>query len=63
LKFDPNNAKAHNNLSNFYKGNNPTKEGLEKAEYHLLKAIEINPNYIEALLGYGNFFKSLQKGI
>lgn len=61
LKFDPNNAKAHNNLSNFYKINNPTKEDLEKVEYHLLKAIEINPNYIEALLGYGNFLKVYKK--
>jgi|GEM_PF-1406713 len=63
LKFDPNNAKAHNNMSNFYKVNNPTKEDLEKAEYHLLKAIENNPNYIEALLGYGNFLKVYKKEI
>lgn len=61
LKFDPNNAKAHNNLSNFYKLNNPTEKGLKRAEYHLLKAIEINPNYIEALLGYGNFLKVYKK--
>jgi len=63
LRFDPNNAKAHNNLSNIFRVNNPSKENLEKAEYHLLKAIEINPNYIEALLGYGNFLKVHKKDI
>ena len=62
LKFDSNNAKAHNNLANYYKkSNNPTKEDLEKAEFHLLKAIEIKPDYIEALLGYGNFLKVYKK--
>ena len=61
LVFDPNNAKAHNNLGNLYKVNNPTKEQLEKAEFHFLKAIESNPNYIEALLNYGNFLKVYKK--
>lgn len=63
LEFDPNNAKAHNNLSNFYKTANPSEEDLQKIEYHLLKAIETNPEYIEALLGYGNFLKFYRKEI
>lgn len=64
LEFDPNNAKAHNNLSNYYKLINPSKpseENLQKAEYHILKAIESNPEYIEALLSYGNFLKFFRK--
>lgn len=61
LEFDPNNAKAHNNLSNFYKTANPSEKDLHKIEYHLLKAIESNPEYIEALLGYGNFLKVYRK--
>lgn len=61
LKFDPNNAKAHNNMSNFYKLPNASKEELDKAEFHLLKAIEIKPDYIDALLGYGNFLKVYRK--
>lgn len=63
LEFDPNNAKANNNISNFYKTKKPTEEELQKVEYHLLKAIESNPGYIEALLNYGNFLKVYRKEI
>ena len=61
LEFDPKNAKAHNNISNIYKDPSAKKVDLEKAEYHLVKAIESNPNYIEALLSYGNFLKVYKK--
>lgn len=61
LKFDPNNSKAHNNLANTYKVINPTKKELEIAEFHLKKALEINPNYIDALINYGNFLKVYRK--
>lgn len=61
LEFDPDNAKAHNNISNIYKDPKAKKIDLEKAEYHLLKAIESNPNYIEALISYGNFLKVYKK--
>lgn len=63
LEFDPNNAKANNNIANFYKTPNPSKEDLEKIEFHLLRAIESNPEYIEALLNYGNFLKVYKKEI
>jgi tetratricopeptide (TPR) repeat protein len=63
LEFDPNNAKANNNISNFYKTHNPTEEDLQKAEFHLLKAIESNPLYIDALINYGNFLKVYRKEI
>ncbi len=63
LEFDPNNAKANNNISNFYKTVDPTEEDLQKVEFHLLKAIESNPFYIEALLNYGNFLKVYRKEI
>lgn len=53
LKYDPNEPKAHNNIANYYK-----KYGdKEKAEYHMRKAIELNPRYVEAYINYGNFLK------
>ncbi|WP_370398599.1 toll/interleukin-1 receptor domain-containing protein [Tenacibaculum dicentrarchi] len=61
LEFDPDNAKAHNNLGGIYKDPSAKRIDEEKAEYHLLKAIESNPNYIEALLSYGNFLKVYKK--
>lgn len=61
LEFDPDNAKAHNNIANIYKDPRAKRIDLEKAEYHLLKAIESNPNYIEALFSYGNFLKVYKK--
>ena len=62
LEFEPNNAKAHNNLGNIFKkpGN---EEYLNQSEKHLLKAIEIDPNYIEPLFNYGNFLKAYRKDI
>jgi tetratricopeptide (TPR) repeat protein len=63
LKFDSQNAKAHNNLSGYYKTGNKKTDNIEKIEYHLLKALEINPNYIDALINYGNFLKVYKKEI
>lgn len=63
LDFEPNNAKAHNNLSNYYKRQDASEEELDKAEYHLKKAIESDPNYIDALFNYGNFLKVYRKKI
>lgn len=62
LKFDPNNAKAHNNLGNILK-KPATEEYLDWSEQHLIKAIEIDPNYVEALFNYGNFLKVYRKDI
>lgn len=36
---------------------------MQKVEYHLKKAIELNPEYIEALINYGNFLKVYRKKI
>lgn len=57
LKFDENNAKAHNNLANIYK----SKEFLDidKAEYHL--QIAITQNNIEAIINYANLLKVYRK--
>lgn len=63
LEFNPDSFKAHNNLSNIYKVSKPTEEELQKVEYHLKKAIELNPEYIEALINYGNFLKVYRKKI
>lgn len=61
LEFDPDNTKAHNNLANIFKDPTAKKIDLDKAEYHLLKALECDPNYIDALIGYGNFLKFYKK--
>ncbi|MDP2688286.1 MAG: TIR domain-containing protein [Aequorivita sp.] len=63
LEFNPDSYKAHNNISNIYKVVNPDEEQLQKIEFHLKKAIEINPEYIEALINYGNFLKVYRKKI
>lgn len=55
LSYDPNEARAHNNIANYYKTD--IKSNKSKIIYHLRKAIEINPNYIEAYLNYANFLK------
>lgn len=53
LEYDPNEPRAHNNIANYYK-----KYGdKQQAEYHLIKAIELNPRYVEAYINYGNFLK------
>jgi tetratricopeptide (TPR) repeat protein len=61
LEIEPDNAKAHNNISNIYKSD--IFRDLSKAEFHIKKAIEINPNYIEAYLNYGNFLKVYKRNI
>lgn len=61
LKFDPKNAKAHNNLANCIDGE--TEADLAKIEFHLLKAIEQNPKYSEAFINLGSFYESRRKDI
>jgi len=63
LNFNPDSFKAHNNLANFYRVAKPTEDELQKIEFHLKKAIELNPEYIEALLNYGNHLKVNRKKI
>jgi tetratricopeptide (TPR) repeat protein len=57
LKFDENNAKAHNNLANIYKAT--TFFDLDKAEKHLI--IAVNQKNLEATIGYANFLKVFKK--
>jgi tetratricopeptide (TPR) repeat protein len=61
LTIDPNNAKAHNNISNIFKYTN--FQDIDKAECHIKKAIECNPEYVEAYLNYANFLKVFRKKI
>jgi len=61
LELEPDNEKAHNNIANIYKFGEFVD--LDKAEFHLKKAIDINPNYLEAYLNYGNFLKAFRKQI
>jgi tetratricopeptide (TPR) repeat protein len=58
LTFDPNNAKAHNNLATEYKLQNPHSASA-KFEYHIKRAIEIDPYYIEARINYANYLKAI----
>jgi tetratricopeptide (TPR) repeat protein len=50
-----NEPKAYNNLSNYYKGQGKPYYG--KAEQLVKKAIELNPDYVEAYLNYANLAK------
>lgn len=61
LEFDENNAKAHNNLGNIYRGtyqNNEYKDH-KKAEMHFL--IAVSQDLTEALVNYGNFLQNDKK--
>jgi tetratricopeptide (TPR) repeat protein len=59
LKFDENNAKAHNNLANIYKAT--AFFDLDKAEKHLI--IAVNQENLEATINYANFLKVFKKNI
>lgn len=58
LKYDPNEEKAHNNLGTYYRFKLDGEDYSQKIIYHLEKAIEINPKYIEAYINYGNYYKT-----
>jgi tetratricopeptide (TPR) repeat protein len=57
LKFDENNAKAHNNLGNIYR--RIEFLDLDKALKHLI--IAVNQNNIEATINYANYIKVVKK--
>ncbi|MBP1630255.1 MAG: hypothetical protein H6Q15_1148 [Bacteroidetes bacterium] len=59
LKIDPENAKAHNNIAGIYRSEKIND--YKKVEYHFKKALEINPNYLDAYINYGNFLKMTKK--
>jgi len=61
LKFKPDSFKAHNNLANVYTKGGLVRGNFDKVEFHLKKAIALNPSYIEALLNYGNFLVVYRK--
>lgn len=61
LKIEPNNAKAHHNIANQYKL--PKNLDIEKAVFHVKKAMELDPNYIEAFMNYANILKCWLKDI
>jgi len=57
LSYDPTCVKAYNNLANLYRDVNRTAKDFIIAEKLLLKAIEIDPEYVEALMNYANLLK------
>lgn len=59
LSYEPSNAKAHNNLGNYYKFPFRDENNFKIAESHFLKAIELDPRYIEAYINYGNLLKTV----
>lgn len=61
LEYEPSNEKAHNNLGNIYKSIEFLD--LDKAEFHLKKALELNPKYVDGLINYANFLKVHKKQI
>lgn len=61
LEYEPTNEKAHSNLGDIFRGENYCD--LEKAEYHLKKAVELNPNFVNGLMNYANFLKAQKKQI
>jgi Flp pilus assembly protein TadD len=58
IEYDAAEPKAYNNLANYYRSfiNDPVS--LVKAEELLRKAIEIQPDYLEAYLNLGNLLKT-----
>jgi tetratricopeptide (TPR) repeat protein len=54
LAYDDNEFKAHNNIANYYKRLGGESD---KIIYHLKKAIEINPKYLEAHINLANYLK------
>lgn len=61
LEYEPTNEKAHSNLGNIYR--NGEYFDVEKAEFHLKKAIELNPNFVNGLMNYANFLKAQKKQV
>ncbi len=57
LKFDENNAKAHNNLAGIYRSSEFLD--LDEAEKHFI--IAVNQDNLEATIGYANFLKVSRK--
>lgn len=62
LKFEPSNPAAHSNLGTIYKS--PGKHlSIPKAEKHLKKCLEHNPEFVNGLINYANFLKVYKKNI
>lgn len=61
LKIEPSNAKAHHNIANQYKL--PENLNIEKAIFHVKKAMEFDPQYVEAFMSYANILKCWLKDI
>lgn len=56
ISYNPTEERAYNNLTNYYKLDCENNEANQKIICDLYeKAISINPDYIEAHLGYGSF--------
>ncbi len=56
ISYNPTEERAYNNLANIYKRLSPENKSTEKIICDLYeKAIELNPKYVAAHLGYGNY--------
>lgn len=62
LEIDSEDERAHANLANYYKLKGGS-ENIKKAEFHYKESLRINPNFLDALIGYANFLKSVKKEI
>jgi len=56
ISYNPTEERAYNNLANIYKRQSPKNKKTENIICELYaRAIELDPNYIAARLGYGNY--------
>jgi len=55
ISYDPTEAKAYNNLTNYYKSKKNNKKNNNKICQLYEKAIKFNPDYIDARIGYGSY--------
>jgi tetratricopeptide (TPR) repeat protein len=61
ISYNPTEERAYNNLANLYKENPKDIDNQMKICELMEKAIELNPKYIEARIGYGSFLSEFTK--
>jgi Tfp pilus assembly protein PilF len=55
ISYEPTEARAYNNLTNYYKSKKNQSKYYDKVCQLYEKAIKLNPDYIDARIGYGSY--------
>jgi len=59
LEYDPEEPKPYNNLANYLKRD--FNKNFQECERLFLRAIELDPNYVEPYIGYANLLKLVKR--